>query len=62
MNTKLRHPFAEYPDSRIRVLDEHNVLYVYVDELKQFKIETNDSIIKFILDSEKHYKATASKR
>lgn len=54
MNLKLRHPVAEYPDNKIRVLDAHNILYVYLDELQTFRIETNHKILKFILEAERN--------
>ncbi len=51
---KLKHPTIQHPDGKIRVLcRETKILYRYLDETKNYIIETNKEVIKYILNGEK---------
>lgn len=48
-----RHPKVEYTDKKIRIIkNETNEVFVYDDDKKGIKLETNKKIINYILDNE----------
>ena len=50
---KLKHPTAQHPDGKIRVLDkETKILYRYVDGTQKYVVEEDRSVIQYIMTKE----------
>lgn len=48
----IKHTKLHYKDEKIRVIDDKKIIYVYIDNLRKFKIETDINILEYILNGE----------